>query len=180
MQRKMYSRSIICPNRTSTMLIQIGKNLFSGNYSPKLKILQETFAEENINQHNLWIKCESNPKLNAYIRDLTNSYSYVKSPWLLPSSIYLTGIDGLHCELNIPSIVAKYYILFAFDFYSTVETNDSEKMSEEEISNHIFKCVKLKCSFPSGNKAHGRVKLFGNNIRVLISDPIEQISAMFK
>ena len=76
----------------------------------------------------------------------------------------------MHSELNIPSIVAKYYLLLAYDVYNGLESTNDDKMSEDEISTHIYKCIKLKCSFPSGNKANGRVKLFGNNIRLLISD----------
>lgn len=141
-------------------------------YEKYIKKNYKEFADD-INKHNIWMKCEENgfERLKAYIRTRTNAYGYCKSPWLFAWSIYSVGIDGLHSELNIPSIVAKYFILFGYDTYSNMSKTDEDRLTEKEILHHVLNCIKLKCNFPSGtDKSYGKIKLFGNNIRALIDD----------
>ncbi len=64
--------------------------------------------------------------------------------------------------------MAKYYLLFGYDVYHEMKSNDPDKMNDTEINKHIFECIKLKGSFPKKNRSRGGIKLFGNNIRLLI------------
>ena len=102
-----------------------------------------------------------------HVKKETDANSFVRSPWLLAAPIYSLGIDGLHALLNIPSHIAKWFFIFAFDVYQGRQEPEHAN-AEIMITKHISHCIKLKCSFPKrGDKAAGRIKLFGKNIKRL-------------
>ena len=177
-KEKVYKINSVAPISTTARHIEENwKRFISGNWPNIHKnYIQKHYDSEiadDINEHNIWMKCEQPEfkRLNEHIRKRTNVYRHCKSPWLFAWPIYSVGIDGLHSELNIPSIVAKYYILYAYDTYGNMSKTDPDRLNEQQILQHVLKCVKLKCNFPSGSdKGNGKIKLFGNNIRAMIGD----------
>ena len=94
----------------------------------------------------------------------------MRSPYLLGASIYSLGVDGLHALLNVPSHIAKWYFIVAFDSYHDPGPGPWDPgsiLDDTRIMKHISKCIKLKCWFPKDNKEAGKINLFGQNIKRL-------------
>lgn len=167
-KKDVYKIHNVCPiNRTALHVNERWNSCMDDNWDKIQAYADKHFPNQQIDRHNLWMKCEEFDKLKAKIREFTNDYSYVRSPWLIAACIYDFGTDGLHGEMNVTAMVAKYCILASHDLYAE-ELNSC--LTADQINHHIYKCIKLKCSFPTTNRQKGGIKLFGNNIRALISD----------
>ena len=106
---EVYKINHVCPiNRTA---LHVNHNWRSSinHYWHKIQAYENThFANEDIDKDNIWIKCGQFDKLKAKLREYTNEYCYMRSPWLIAACAYDFGIDGLHGEMNITAIVCKY------------------------------------------------------------------------
>ena len=76
----------------------------------------------------------------------------------------------MHCFLNAPGVVCKYFALFSFDIYDGLPDSDPYKLSETEINNHLIKCMKIKFYFPSTDRKKGKIHTYGNNIRKILKN----------
>ena len=165
--------NVVPLSRTAANVSELWENIIKDVWTPELEEwIQQKYPNDEINQYNVWAKCcqDGYSSLKAKLNTKTDLFSIILSPWLAASSVYGKGIDGLHSILNLPTLTTKYIILFAYDEYGEMKQNDPNKISEQQIDHHIKHCIRIKSSFPKQNRQRGGVKLFGNNVRLLISN----------